>query len=146
VRQTQYEYLWVLTATCAQTGGAVGLVAPNLDAGVVNAFLAQFARELPGDVHAVLVWDRAGFHKAGALVIPADVTIRFLPPYAPELNPVERLWHYLRSHFWSNRFYKDYAALLDAATTAWRAVCLTAALVRSICACSYLPDTRQELV
>jgi hypothetical protein len=149
IRQTQYEYLWVLTATCAETGGAVGLVAPNLDAGVVNAFLAQFAAELPADVHAVLVWDGAGFHRAKALAIPANVTVVFLPPYAPELNPVENLWHYLRSHFWSNRLYKDYAALLDAATTAWRAVCLTADLVRSICACGYLGQPvamRQELV
>ena len=144
VRQTQYEYLWVLTATCAETGGAVGLVSPTLDAGVVNVFLAQFARELPADEHAVLIWDGAGFHTGGDPVVPGNVSLIQLPPYSPELNPVENLWHYLRSHFWSNRLYADYDALLDAATTAWRAACLTAGLVRSICACSYLPATRQE--
>ena len=60
---------------------------------------------------------------------------------------MENLWHYLRSHFWSNRLYADYNALLDAATTAWRAVCLTASLVQSVCACDYLTaDTRRELI
>lgn len=123
------------------------MMSPHLNAGVINVFLEQFARELPPDEHALLVWDGAGFHKAKASAVPPNVTILFLPPYAPELNPVENLWHYLRSHFWSNRLYVDYDALLDAATTAWRAVCLTASLVRSICACGYLPAvTRQELI
>ncbi len=65
-RQTQYEYLWVLTATCAETGRAVGLMSPHLNAGVVNVFLARFARELPPDEHAVLIRDGAGFHRAKA--------------------------------------------------------------------------------
>jgi transposase len=147
VRQTQYEYLWVLTAACGETGQAVGLMSPHLDAGVVNVFLEQFAREIPPDEHALLIWDGAGFHKAKALVIPPNVTLVYLPPYAPELNPVENLWHYLRSHYWSNRLYADYDALMDAATTAWRAVCLTASLIQSICACGYLPAAkRQELL
>ena len=47
-----------------------------------------------------------------------------LPPYSPELNPVENLWHYLRSHYWSNRKYETVDELFDAAETAWRAACL----------------------
>jgi hypothetical protein len=46
-------------------------------------------------------------------VIPPNVTILFLPPYAPDGEPVA----YLRSHFWPNRLYADYDALMDAATT-----------------------------
>jgi hypothetical protein len=55
VRQTQYEYLWVLTAACGESGQAVGLMSPHLNAGVINVFLAQFARELPPDEHALLM-------------------------------------------------------------------------------------------
>ncbi len=134
VRQTQYEYLWALTAACAETGRAAGLMSPHLNAGVVHVFLAQFARELPPDEHALLLWDGAGFHKAKALVVPPNVTVLFLPPYAPELNPVENLWHYLRSHYWSNRLYKTWEDLKAAAAEAWRRVCLVPGLVKTVCA------------
>lgn len=100
----------------------------------MNAFLEEFSRELPSDVHAVMVLDRAGWHTAKALKVPANVTLVHLPPKSPELNPVENLWHYLRSHHWSNRFYQTWEDLRNAAVDAWRRVCLVAELVKSICA------------
>jgi len=100
----------------------------------MNVFLEQFSRELPADVHAVMVLDRAGFHTAGSLNVPANVTLVHLPPKSPELNPVENLWHYLRSHYWANRFYKTWEDLREAAADAWRRVCLVAELVKTVCA------------
>jgi hypothetical protein len=111
VRQTQYEYLWVLTAVCPRTGAAEGLISPCLNSGVINGFLQQFSAAPDPAVHAVLVWDGAGFHTAGALKIPENVTILKMPPRSPELMPVENLWHYEREHHWVNRKYADYAAL-----------------------------------
>jgi hypothetical protein len=138
VRQTQYDYLYVLTAACPATGDAVGMISPVLNTKVVNLFLAQMSRELPADVQAVMIWDGAGYHTAGELKVPANITLLRLPPYSPELNPAENLWHYLRSHHWSNRFYKDYDDLFDAATTAWREICLDPALIKTICSAPYL--------
>jgi transposase len=138
VRQTQYIYLYVLTAICVGTGAASGLIAPTLNLGVVNLFLEQFSRELPAGAHAVLVWDGAGYHTSGGLVVPANVSLIQLVPYSPELNPVENLWHYLRSHYWSLRVYRDYEALEAAAMAAWRAVCLGPELVQTICAAPYV--------
>ncbi len=138
VRQTQYDYLYVLGAVCPESGQSVGLLAPYLDTTIVNRFLAQFAQELTPGVHAVLIWDQAGFHTSKALEIPPDVTVIELPPYSPELNPVENLWHYLRSHFWSNRDYKNYDALLQAATHAWRQAALEPETVKTVCAAPYL--------
>ena len=140
VRQTQYDYLWVLTAACPASGQSVGLISPSLNAGVINVFLAQMSRELPPDVHAVLIWDGAGFHTAGAVRVPANITLLKLPPYSPELNPVENLWHYLRSHHWSNRSYRDYDELFEAATEAWRAVCLDDDLMKTVCAAPYVRE------
>jgi hypothetical protein len=134
LRQTQYDYLYVLAAVCPESGQACGLLSPHLDTGVMNAFLAQFAAELPADVHAVMVLDRAGWHTAAALKIPENVTLVHLPPKSPELNPAENLWHYLRSHCWSNRLYRDYADLELAAIEAWRRVCLVPELIKSVCA------------
>jgi len=65
------------------------------------------------------------------LVIAQD-TFAGVP--GPELNPAENLWHYLRSHYWSNRLYPTWEDLKQAATAAWRAVCLVPELIRSVCA------------
>ena len=118
VRQTQYTSLYVLTAICAGTGAASGLISPTSNVGVVNLFLEQFSRELAAGAHAVLVWDGAGYHTSDGLVVPANVSLIRLVPYSPELNPVENLWHYLRSHYWSLRIYRDYEALEEAAMAA----------------------------
>jgi len=74
-------------------------------------------------------------------VVAANITLLPLPPYAPELDPVENLWHYLRSHYWSLRVYKDYESLKESAVAAWRAVCLLPELVRTVCAAPYLDRT-----
>jgi transposase len=141
-RQTGRESLYVLTATCSASGAAFGQIMPELDTAVVNGFLEEFARQLAPGVHAVLLWDNAPYHVSGDLVLPANVSLIGLLPYSPELNPVENLWHYLRSHHWSNRVYADYDALLEAATEAWRQVCLDPEKVRSICAAPYLTERR----
>ncbi len=138
IKQTQYGYLYVMTAVCSATGGASGLITWYLDVGIVNVFLAQFAAELPAGVHAILVWDGAGYHTSPKLVVPSNVSLIELVPYSPELNPVENLWHDFRSHYWSLRVYADLDALEEAAITAWRRVCLVPEAVRSICAAPYV--------
>lgn len=138
LRQTEYQYLWVIGAVCPETGHAEGLLSPQLNAKIVNEFLAQFARTLPADEQAVMIWDGAGFHVAKELCVPENVTLVKLPPYSPELNPIENLWHYLKSHFWSNRAYDDYDALEQAAVDAWEKAVLNPELMKTVCAATYL--------
>jgi transposase len=114
------------------------LLLPYIDGRLISVFLKQFSKQLPNDTHAVLIWDQAGFHKSGEVVVPANVTIIELPAYSPELNPVENLWQYLRSHYWANRSYKNYDALREAACDSWQAVCLDEKLIQNICHCSYI--------
>ena len=137
VRQTEYQYLWVLGAVCAETGHAEGLLSPQLNTQIVNLFLEQFSQSLGPDEHAAMIWDGAGFHLSGQLKVPANVTIIQLPPYSPELNPIENLWHYLKSHFWSNRAYDDYEQLEQAAIDAWKKAVLDADLMKTVCAAPY---------
>jgi transposase len=134
IHQTQYDYLYVFAAVCPETGQAVGLLTPEINTPMMNAFLAEFAKELPPEVHAIMVLDRAGWHTAVALEVPANVTLIHLPPKSPELNPAENLWHYLRSHFWSNRLYKTWDDLRHAAVDAWRRACMVPNIIRSVCA------------
>ena len=123
---------------CAATGEAYGLISPTLDVEVVNLFLRQSAEELPAGVHAALIWGGAGYHTSPKLVVPASVSLIRLVPYAPGLNPVENLWHDLRSHYWSLRVYADIEASEEAAMSAWRSVCSVPDRVRSICAAPYI--------
>jgi transposase len=141
-RQNGRESLYVLTATCAASGAAFGLIMPELNTAVVNRFLEEFSRHLDPGARAVLIWDNAPYHVSGDLAVPANVSPIGLLPYSPELNPVENLWHYLRSHHWSNRVYADYDALLEAAAEAWCKVCLDPGKIRSICAAPYLEGRR----
>ncbi|MCO6047788.1 IS630 family transposase [Aeoliella sp. ICT_H6.2] len=137
VRQTEYEYLWVLGAVCPETGHAEGLLSPQLNTKIINTFLDQFSQTIPNGEHAVMVWDGAGFHTSKALVIPENITLVQLPAYSPELNPIENLWHYLKSHFWSNRSYADYEELETAAMEAWQEAVLDHQLIQTVCAAPY---------
>ena len=134
VTQTEYEYLCVLGAVCPETGRAKWLLSSHLNASIVNEFLRQFSQTIPADEHAVMLGDGAGFHASKQLRIPDNVTVVKLPAYSPELNPIENMWHYLKSHCWSNQAYDDYDALEQAAVDAWQKVALDAALMKTVCA------------
>lgn len=136
VKQTKYEWIYLYAAVEAATGFSSAILAPHVDTGTMNAFLKVLSSELdPGDM-AVLIMDQAGWHKARALKVPDNITILYLPPKSPELNPVENLWHYLRSHHLSNRAYAGYDELQDASGKAYRA--LTPEILKSVCRCPYL--------
>jgi hypothetical protein len=138
VRQTEYDWCYVMTAVCPATGQGAGLIMPCMNMATINDFLAELSQRVSAGARAVLIWDNAGFHTGKSVSVPANITLLPLPPYSPELNPVENLWHYLRSHHWSLRVYRDYEALKEAAVTAWRDVCMVPDLVRSVCAAPYI--------
>jgi transposase len=142
VKQTRYEWVYLYAAVEPVTGVSVALQAPGINTGTFNVFLKMLADELGPKDHAVLIMDQAGWHKARALKVPKNIWILYLPPYSPELNPVERLWAYLRSHYLANRTFDNYQHLLDAGAQAWQQ--LTPDLLRSVCACDYIPRDRKR--
>src|SRR3954447_1362669 len=138
VRPTGFTSLYVLAAVCAATGAASALIMPALNTEVVNLFLEEFSRALPAGVHAVLIWDGAGFHTGADVVVPSNVSLIQLPPYSPELNPVENLWHYLRAHHWSNRPYRDYDELHEEAVRSLCKVCEDPETIKTVCNAPYI--------
>ena len=96
-----------------------------------QAFLDAAAKRLRRREHAVMILDGAGWHCSHKLRWPRRITPLFLPPYSPELNPVERLWHWFREHHWSNRTYADEQALVAEAIRSHRT--LRRKDIRSIC-------------
>jgi transposase len=106
----------------------------------MNEYLARFAATLAADEHAVLVLDRAGWHTAKDLRVPDNLPLVPLPPYSPQLNPVERMWLYLRERYLSHCLLDDYDAIVDALCRAWNA--LTAERLHSLTSCPYLKQVR----
>ena len=82
--------------------------------------LDEIARTVARGAHAVLLLDRAGWHTTGRLAVPRNMTLILLPSRAPELNPVENVWQYLRANWLSNRIFDTYEDILEAACDAWR--------------------------
>ena len=96
------------------------LALPYADTEMMQLHLDEIARNVAPGAHAALLLDRAGWHITGKLDMPDNITPIFLPSRAPELNPVENVWQYLRQNWLSNTVFENYDASGDAACNAWR--------------------------
>ena len=81
--------------------------------------LAEIAQVVAPGAHAVVLLDQAGSHQSKRLVIPDNITLVPLPAKAPELNPVENVWQFLRDNWLSNRIFTSYTDILDHCCAAW---------------------------
>ena len=89
----------------------------------MNAHLAEISRQVAPGAHAVVTLDGAGWHQPGGkLRVPDNISLLPLPPYSPELNPVENVWQFLRQNHLSNRVYETYEAIVDACCDAQNAL------------------------
>lgn len=136
IRQTEYKWAYLWAAVEPASGQMAAMITPDVNTDRMSQFLDGLSSMLDADDLAVVVLDNAGWHRAKALKVPSNLVLLPLPPYAPELNPVERLWQWLRSHHLANRVYADYDELLHAADTAMASV--DAGRLRTVCACDYL--------
>ncbi len=86
----------------------------------MSVHLAEIAKQVCAGSHAVLVCDGAGWHQAGPrLTVPQNLTLLRLPPYSPELNPIENVWQYLRGNQLSRRVWQGYDDIVQACCDAW---------------------------
>jgi len=136
----RYTWAHVFAAVQPATGRDFAIIAPHVSTAAMSVFLERFGATLAPDEHAVLVLDGAGWHTAHHLRVPANVTLVRLPPYAPELNPVERVWLYLRERHLSHRMLEGYDAIVEALCHAWRQ--LSAERLRSLTAYDYIGQVR----
>ena len=119
VRQTEYKWGYVFGAVNPLTGQSSALISPTVNTRLMSAHLRMIAEEAGEQTHVVLVLDGAGWHKAKGLVVPASMTLLFLPPYSPELMPMERVWQWMLQHDLSNRVFEDEAAIDAACRDSW---------------------------
>jgi DDE superfamily endonuclease len=108
------------------------LVLPTVNIDAMNKHLAEIGRCVTVGAIALIIIDGAGWHSSPKLVVPDNIVLLMLPPYAPELNPVENIWAYLRGNAFSHQVWETYEDILDACCDAWNALMRAPEIIRSI--------------
>ena len=108
-----FENFYVYSAVNVYTGDDFSFIMPNVDTECMNVFLKEMSKNLK-DREVICVMDGAGWHKSKALIVPTNIKIIYLSPYSPELNPVEKLWQYMKSHIIKNKIYDNINDLEEA--------------------------------
>jgi transposase len=115
----RFTSAYLFGAVCPERGTGAAMIMPNVNIEAMNMHLAEISCCVLAGSMALLILDRAGWHSSPKLRIPDNIALLRLPPYAPELNPVENIWAFLRGNFLSHRVYDNYEAVIRACAAAW---------------------------
>ena len=120
LKDTRYSWAYIFGAVCPARDIGAALVLPYANAKAMNLHLAEIASQIQPGHHAVLILDGAGWHQSGdKLSVPDNISLLHLPPYCPELNPVENIWQFLRQNHLANRVFETYDDIVEACCAAW---------------------------
>jgi len=133
------EYTYAYAAVCVSDGELDTLILPHVNGDCMQIFLDEVAAHHPQE-RLLMVLDGAGWHQSKSLQLPANLRLLRLPPYSPELNPVEHLWDDLREKAFHNRVFERIDALEEHLTIALRAMELDQPRVRSIVSWPWIMD------
>lgn len=133
VRDNRHDSAYLFGAICPARGVGSAIIMPTANVAAMNEHLKEIGAQVASGAHAVLVLDGAGWHQTGKqLVVPENITLLPLPPYAPELNPMENVWEYLRANKLSARLWNTYDAIVQASRDAWQFLVDDPPRIRSI--------------
>jgi transposase len=131
-RDHRFTWAYLLGAICPARGVGAAVIMPEVNVEAMNEHLAEISRSVSVGAIALLVLDGAGWHSSPRLSIPENIVLLPLPPYSPELNPVENIWAFLRSNYLCHRVFDGYEAIIDACANAWNALMTLPDAIRSI--------------
>lgn len=106
-----FKNFYLYSSANPANGKHFTLLMPNVDTACMNVYLEELSKEIKTDF--ILIMDGAGWHKSKNLIIPENIQIILLPPYCPELNPVERLWKYIKDNTIKNKVFETLQNLED---------------------------------
>lgn len=133
--EPKYQNFYIYSSVSPHTGESFILFLPWVNTEVMNLYLEHLSATYR-DYQILLIWDQAGWHGSKDLQVPDNIQIEPLPPYSPELNPVERLWRSLRRHVCRNQLFESEETLMDALAIAVRD--FSPSKLATLCHCSYL--------
>ena len=106
------EYYYAFGAVEPRTGESYFLVFPQSNTVCMNCFLQELSRTYQNDI-ILLCCDGAAWHKSGALKIPENNVLFHIPPYTPEMNPIEQIWKEIRKRGFRNEVFASLAKVMD---------------------------------
>jgi DDE superfamily endonuclease len=127
-----HEYVYAYGAVSIADGRFDSLVLPHVNGACMELFLGEIASRYPQE-NIIMVVDGAGWHRNHTMKLPPNLKLLFLPPYSPELNPVEHLWDELREKYFHNRAIDTLDALEDHLVAGLKAMEEDQTCVKSIC-------------
>jgi DDE superfamily endonuclease len=120
VRDNRHVSAYLFGAICPQRAMGAGIIMPYANAHAMNEHLKEISIHVAEGAHALLLCDGAGWHQTGGkLNVPGNITMMPIPPYSPELNPMENVWQYLRHNQLATLVWDSYEAIVDACVKAW---------------------------
>jgi len=106
------EYTYAFGAVSPHDGNLDSLVLPVVTAEAMSIFLEEVARRHPEEF-ILMFLDGAGWHRANDLAVPENMRLEALPPYSPQLNPVEHIWDEIREKWFANEVFNSLDAVED---------------------------------
>ena len=120
VRDNRHDSAYLFGAICHARQVGAAIIMPTVNAEAMSEHLREISAQVTPGAHAVVVCDGAGWHQQGKrLRVPDNITLLPLPPYSPELNPMENIRDYLRGSKLSRRVWQSYEAIVAACKEAW---------------------------
>src|ERR1700710_1366831 len=120
VRDNRHDSAYIFGAICPQRGVGAAMITPSANTEMMNLHLAEVSVQVAQGAMAVLICDGAGGHQTGrARIVPDNIVLLHLPPYSPELNPMENVWDYLRQNKLCATIWDSYDDIIEACKTAW---------------------------
>ncbi len=78
----------------------------------MNVFMEELSKEYPDD-DILMVCDGASWHRSSAMIIPDNITLLNIPPYTPEMNPIEQIWREIRTKGFRNEVFQTLEKVVD---------------------------------
>ena len=120
VRDNRHDSVHLFGAICPERAVGAAIIMPAVNTEAMNEHLIEISATVAPGAHAMLVCDGAGWHQDGVrLIVPDNITLLRLPPYAPELNPMENVWAFLRANKLCNLVWQTYDDIVRACAAAW---------------------------
>ena len=137
VKQQQFEYVHLFGAVCPSTGQTEAYISPFVHKAAMKQHLQQISAATPTGRYAVVIMDGAGWHTNDIADAFNNLSIIKLPPYSPELNPIEQVWNYLRQHYLANRCFEGYEDIVQSCSNAWNEFIAQTEVVQRLCSRSW---------
>jgi transposase-like protein len=125
------EYTYAYAAVTPEDGALDWMLAPKMDTINMEAFLNHVSQEHPEDF-VLMVVDGAPSHRSHQLCVPENMALVRLPPYSPELNPVEHLWEEIREKEFGNQVFDSLGAAIAQAARGLKRLQNSPAALRSL--------------